>query len=244
MFSEISHITKNTLNTQNMSAIPSKTTIVGTLDVDVVRIANYTLAEADGSLMVEHTDGGTTILGQPLINAETSFSTCYINYTSLLPSAMLASITQAGGGINRYWGQSASYIADTDLLAGRLVSLADQTEGTDNTNGLLIGYLKIGSSVVAAVTPIGVTQHNCLAGQSILVCIHGFTTAISLSTIAHARRGSVVLAADADIDNGKVRIGVAGAAGQARIGYVAQSNAVVANMPVLIHYDGYFQPIS
>jgi hypothetical protein len=102
--------------------------------------------------------------------------------------------------------------------------------------------LKIGSAVVTAVTPIGITQHNCLAGQPILVCIKGYTTVISIigSAAVGSKRGSVVLAG-ADVDNGKVRIGTAPAAIEARLGYVAQSNLVVANGPVLIYYNSYFQ---
>jgi hypothetical protein len=207
-----------------------------------VKIYDYSINQnASRALMVTHTDGGMMTLGRPMINAAESFSTSHINYTTMYPSAMLAPIT-AVGGVNKCWGQTASYIADTDLLAGRLVSLADQTVGTDNTNKLKIGYIKIGSAVIPAITPIGVTQHDCLAGAEMVVCILGFTSVISITAtpVGGAERGSVVLAGT-DIDLGKVRIGTASAVGQARIGYVAQSNLVAVGDPVLIYYRGFFQ---
>jgi hypothetical protein len=144
--------------------------------------------------------------------------------------------------VNRHWGRTATYTANENLLAGRIVSLADQPNNHDSITGLKVGYLKVGGSVITAITPIGVTQHDCLAGEKILVCILGYTTVIS--TVASAstgpERGSVVLAG-ADVDLGQVRIATAGAAVQARIGFVAQSSAVVIGGPVLIYYDGYFQ---
>ena len=55
---------------------------------------------------------------------------------------MRASITDTGGGTNKCWGHTATYLAGVDLLAGRVVSLQDQTQGSDNTQYLKVGYLE------------------------------------------------------------------------------------------------------
>ena len=179
------------------------------------------------------------VIGRPMINDGESFSSCHINYSMLMPSLMISPITVTGG-VNKCWGQTATYIADTDLLVGRIVSLADQPVNTDNVNGLKIGYLKIGAAIVPSNHPIGVTQHNCLAGESMEICIQGYTTCISIAGDATPERGSVALAG-ADIDFGKIRLGVPAAAVQARVGFVAQSNPIVVNGPALVFYQGYFQ---
>jgi hypothetical protein len=203
--------------------------------------STYQLAIAHDNLRVKHSDNSYTTIGQPKINSLVSYSTSHIDYSELLPIDLLAPIT-INGGINRYWGQTASYIADVNLLVGRLVTLADQPVGSDNVNGMKVGYLKVGTATYPSISPIGITQHNCNAGDKILVCIRGLTTALSVNATAATgvERGSVILAG-ADADNGKVRVGVAPAATQARVGYAAQSNVVKANSPVLIYYHGYYQ---
>jgi hypothetical protein len=233
-------ITKRTSGSGNEGVDIEQLDFSGADKLGPVKLHDYTFDQtSSGILIATHNDGGTVIVGQPLINASSSRSTFHTDFNTMLPIDMLASITTTGG-INKYWGRSETYVADVDLLAGRIASLADQPQGTDNANALRVGYLKVGGSVVPGVTPMGVTQHNCLAGEPILLCVHGYTTAISKVAIAHSRRGSVVLGGD-DVDNGKIRIGAAGAAVQARIGFVAQSNSVSIGDPVLIHYSGYYQ---
>jgi hypothetical protein len=227
------------LAANNGYTILSEVDFRGTSYEAVVSVGNYSIVIDGSTLKATHTSGSSTVIAQPLINAAATYSTGQVDFSSLMPADMLAAITVTGG-VNRFWGQGATYIADVDLLAGRLVSMADQAEGTDDTVGIRMGYLKVGTAITPAVTPVGITQHNADAGQPILVCVHGFTTAITLVADSSPERGSVVLASE-DSDLGKVRVGVAPAAIQARVGYVAQSDAVLANSPVLIHYDGFFQ---
>ena len=59
----------------------------------------------------------------------------------MYPASMRANITALGGGVNKCWGHTAKYLAGADLLAGRLVSLKDQTAGTDNSTILFRGGL-------------------------------------------------------------------------------------------------------
>jgi hypothetical protein len=125
------------------------------------------------------------------------------------------------------------------LLAGRLISLADQAAGTDNTNTLRIGYIKVGTPGFAAISPIGITQHDCLAGEAMLVCIRGFTSAITLNG-GTPKRGSLIIPGD-NVDYGKLRINMTPGATQARVGYPAQSNAVAANAAFLVYYGGFYQ---
>jgi hypothetical protein len=239
----IFQITKVSANqTLGDKALIAEINFDGTYLDGPVQIDDYTLGQdSTGLLMSSHSDGGMMILGNPMINAATSFSTCHINYSTMLPVEMLASITAASGGVNKCWGQTATYVADVALLAGRVVSLADQTNGTDNSLGLRVGYLKVGGVVIPGVSPIGITQHNCNAGEPILICVHGFTTAISL-TAQVAKRGSVAMAGALDADSGKIRINTAAAVIQASIGFVAQSNTVGIDDPVLIYYSGFMQP--
>jgi hypothetical protein len=152
---------------------------------------------------------------------------------------MLAPITEEGG-TNRCWGKTATYIANEDLNAGRIVSMADQSQDTGSAGVLRVGYLKVGASTVPGVAPIGITQHNCLSGAKILLCILGYTTVIATAVTGTPKRGSIVLGGT-DSDKGKVRIGIAPAATQARIGYVSQSASISVGDPILIHYEGYFQ---
>jgi hypothetical protein len=239
----IFQITKVSANqTLGDKALIAEINFDGTYLDGPVQINDYTIGQdATGRLMTSHSDGGMMIIGNTMINAATSFSTCNINYSTMLPSAMLASITAASGGFNKCWGQTATYVADIDLLAGRVVSLADQTNGSDNALGLRVNYLKVGGVVVPGVSPVGITQHNCLAGNPVKLCIHGYTTAISL-TAQVAKRGSVAMAGSLDADFGKIRINTAAAVIQASIGFVAQSDTVGIDDPVLIYYSGFMQP--
>jgi hypothetical protein len=225
--------------TEPETSLSGTINIAGSLLANKVQLDNYSIYNDNDYLRIKHTTGSNKILGQPMINAATTFSTCHIDYSTMLPTDMLAPITIYGGS-NKCWGQTATYKANESLFAGRVVSLADQTVGTDSSHVLKVGYLKVGSAIVPANTPIGITQHNCSAGDDIIVCVRGYTTAITSVADASPERGSVVLAG-ADVDLGKIRIGVAPAAVQARVGFCAQSNAVVVGGPVLIHYEGFFQ---
>jgi hypothetical protein len=142
------------------------------------------------------------------------------------------------GGVNKCYGNVAIYKAEIDLLAGRVVSLADQTAGTDSTNELKVTYLKNGTETDDSVYPVGITQNDALAGENVTVCYSGYTTAISEDADT-AIRGSCIISDTGNI--GLVRINNSQGTNEARIGFVAQSDATSINGPVLIYMDGFFQ---
>jgi hypothetical protein len=119
-----------------------------------------------------------------------------------------------------------------------LVSLADQTAGTDSTNELKVTYLKNGTEISDSVYPVGITQNDALAGENVTVCYSGYTTAIS-EDADPAVRGSCIISDTGNI--GLVRINNSQGSNEARIGFVAQSDATSVNGPVLIYMDGFFQ---
>lgn len=162
------------------------------------------------------------------------------DYSDIYPSDMLAPIT-VNGGINKCWGQKVIYLAGGDLLAGRVVSLQDQAVGTDDTQYLKVGYIVDSSETYPSVCPIGITQHDCLAGEKIVVCTLGYTTAISYNSDSTPERGSQVMSATTSAQ-GKVYLNNTGGSNEGRMGFVAQSNAVSANGPVLIYFSGWYQP--
>ena len=179
-----------------------------------------------------------TALSEPTPAITPSFS--HIDYSTLYPSAMKAPITSAGGGLNTCYGDTASYIAGVDILAGRVVALMDQNEGSDDSELLMVCYLKNGDEVTPSIAPIGISQGNALVGEQITVCILGYTTAICENSDISPERGSQIIS---DTQNqGKIRINNTGGGNQARLGFLAQSNQVNTNDPVLIYYDGWFQP--
>jgi hypothetical protein len=221
----------NTDKIQNMGATPSNTTFAG-----VVGIGDYSLSSTGGFLRATHTDGGSMMIGMPLINSGGSHSTCHIDYSGLVPSFMRANVNSSGG-YNRCWGQTATYIADVNLLGGRLVALADQS---NDMSGLRVQYMDpVANALAPAVTPVGITQHDVLAGGDVIVCIHGYTTAVCANGNNSVKRGSIVLGSTT-VD-GRIRTGVAPAAVQSRIGFCAQSDNASANSGMLIHYSGFFQ---
>lgn len=160
-----------------------------------------------------------------------------VDYENLYPRAMKASITASGGGTNQAFGNIATYIAGANLLAGRVVSLKDELD--DNTQ-LSVQYLKNGTETDPAIVPIGVTQNNALLGESVNVCILGFTTVICENADSSPERGSQVI--NGTQNQGKIRINNAGGGNESRLGFVAQSDGISSESPILIYYDGWFQP--
>ncbi len=68
----------------------------------------------------------------------------------------------------------------------------------------------------------------------------GYTTAICENSDISPERGSQIIS---DTQNqGKIRINNTGGGNQARLGFVAQSNRVSSNDPILIYYSGWYQP--
>jgi hypothetical protein len=223
-----------------VSSSPQKSIYAQTAFVESVVVNNDWAFNSTATKLTLTNSGYETVVGvtKPIETEGTTLS--HINYDIMKPINMLSPLTAASGGVNRCWGHTATYIAETDLLAGRVVALSDQTTGTDNTNALKIGYLRAGTAIVPTIYPMGITQHNCLAGQSMLICIGGYTTVICLNALGSPERGSIVLGA-ATVDFGKVRIGIAAAAIESRIGFCAQSDSFVANSPCLIKFTAYFQ---
>jgi hypothetical protein len=151
---------------------------------------------------------------------------------------MRASITNDLGGVNRCWGDTATFRANDDLLAGRIVSLFATT--TD-APWLLVDYLAGGyDGRNAAVYPIGITQENAAAGTPIKVCTRGFTTVIVSNGNSAPKRGSAVFG-NAVTSEGRAQIDLSYGDSGARIGYVAQSEAVLNFGACVIYFDsGYF----
>lgn len=177
--------------------------------------------------------------GTPSPTSSTIISS--IDYSSMYPSSMLANITASGGGTNKCWGHTAKYIAGADLLAGRVVSLKDQTAGSDNSKYLEVDYLIDSSETNPTVVPIGVTQSNALAGETVDVCIQGYTTAIAYNADSSPERGSQIMSAPT-ASQGKVYLNTTGGGNECRFGFMAQSDSVSANDPVLIYFRAYYQP--
>jgi len=184
--------------------------------------------------------GNTPIYPPPQATKSQIIST--IDYSNMYPIDMLSNITAASGGVNKCWGHTAKYIANEDLLAGRVISLSDQTLGTDNSNLLKVGYMIDGSETVAGIHPIGITMTNALNGEVIEVCILGYVSAIAYNNDSAPNRGSQIMGAPT-ASKGKVYIDTTGGNNEGRLGFMAQSNAVVsANDPVLIYFSSFYQP--
>tara|TARA_R100000951_G_scaffold41297_1_gene34882 strand:+ start:11 stop:2257 length:2247 start_codon:yes stop_codon:yes gene_type:complete len=164
-----------------------------------------------------------------------------IDFTSMYPASMRANILSGSGGTNKCWGHVQTYKAGSALLAGRVVSLKDQTAGTDNSKYLEVDYLIDSSETNATVVPIGVTQNNALIGAPVDVCVLGYTTAIAYNSDSTPERGAQIMSAPTS-SQGKVYLNTTGGGNECRFGYVAQSDAVSANGTVLIYFRGYYQP--
>jgi hypothetical protein len=177
------------------------------------------------------------IIGNPPVNYKSTILS-HIDYSTISPPTMMSSLT-VSGGTNKMWGHSALYIAGVDLLGGRVVALKDQTSANDNI-GLEVEYLQSGTEASPTVSPIGITQHDCLAGEKITVCILGYTTAICENGDGSPERGSQILAGT----DGKINrsINDSASANEARLGFVAQSTSIGSNGAILVYYDGFYQP--
>jgi energy-converting hydrogenase Eha subunit A len=163
-----------------------------------------------------------------------------IDYSEMFPASMLASITEASGGTNKCWGHTAIYEAGVNLLAGRFVALMDSNPGTDNSAYLKVQYLKNGDETSPTIAPIGVTQGNALIGEKVTVCVLGHTSAICENSDTTPERGSQIISDTGNV--GKIRINNTAGGNQARLGFLAQSNAITSNSPCLIYVDSWFQP--
>jgi hypothetical protein len=181
----------------------------------------------------------TITVGNPPVAGESKIIS-HIDYSNMYPYSMVADLDGSNGGVNKCWGHTATYMARIDLKAGRVVGLSDQTQGDDNIAKLMVEYLKNGDETGSTISPIGITQNNCSAGENVLVCILGYTTVILENSDSTPERGSQVLS-DPSLQ-GKVRINTSGGGNEARIGFVAQSNAITNNSPFLLYYDAYYQP--
>jgi hypothetical protein len=182
----------------------------------------------------------TITVGNPPVETESKIIS-HIDYSNLYPFLMIADIDGNVGGVNKCWGNTATYIAAVQLRAGRVVSLADAPVGNDNSVKLLVEYLRVNTDEnQPTIYPIGITQHNANAGEPITVCILGYTTAILQSGDGSPERGSIVLSDSSQ--TGKIRTDITASNNQARIGFVAQSNNGFGEDAMLIYYSGYFQP--
>jgi hypothetical protein len=175
----------------------------------------------------------------PDANSSTVLSS--IDYSTMLTAPMRADITFANGGVNKCWGNTATYIAEVPMVAGRVVALSDQAQGTDSTTSLTIAYQQDASETSPGIYPIGITQHNCLAGELMTVCTLGYTTAISYSSDSTPERGSLIMTAPTS-SYGCIYLNTTGGSDEGRVGFLAQSDAVLSYSPCLIYYAGWYQP--
>ena len=146
---------------------------------------------------------------------------------------MLSPITVGAGGTNRCYGNAVRMIADVDLLAGRVVSLADYNETSTN---LRVSYLQTASEVSPVVYPVGITLSNALAGETIDVCTQGLCSAIT-STNVILQRGSIVACTG---NTGLVVTGSTIAENVGVLGSVAMGGIVTANAPILIYLQPWY----
>jgi hypothetical protein len=196
--------------------------------------AAQSTADANATAIAGLSGGGT-----PSASTSTRLST--LDVSGLYPASMRASITDANGGTNKCWGHTMTFIAGVNLLAGRVVSFLDTAAGTDSTRTLEVEYLKTQADEDDPThCPIGVTQNNATAGQTVEVCVRGFTSAICSNAESVNERGSQSVSGT--LNQGRIRVDQLGGGNQARIGVVAQSDANASNSPVLIYVQGWFQP--
>jgi hypothetical protein len=169
-------------------------------------------------------------------SATASSVTSNIDFYNLSVADMRASIT-ALGGTNRCYGKTAQYKAGSNLLAGRLVALQDQS--TDTNIDLRVVYCQTGSETSASVCPIGITQGDALTGEKVTVCIEGYTSCIMQNSDSSPERGSQVMY---DANDGRLLSNSTGGSDEGRVGFMAQSDSFSANDPALIFIRCWFQP--
>ena len=170
---------------------------------------------------------------RPVPIASSSQITNFNDYSSLTPGQMLSSITVGAGGTNRCYGNAVRMIADVDLLAGRVVSLADY--GDTSTN-LRVSYIQTGSEISPVAYPVGITLGNALAGETIDVCTQGLCTAITSGGVT-LQRGSIVACTG---NTGLVETGSLIAENVGVLGSVAMGGVVIANAPILIYLQPWY----
>jgi len=78
-----------------------------------------------------------------------------------------AVIDEEKGGDNKCWGQTATYIAGEDIMAGRVL-----TPKIDNE--ILKAYYSDSKKDII----LGISQHNATAGEPITICTSGYSTAV------------------------------------------------------------------
>jgi hypothetical protein len=159
-----------------------------------------------------------------------------IDFYNLSVADMRSSITSLGG-MNRCYGRTCQYKAGANLLAGRLVSLQDQS--TDTNIDLRVVYCQSGTETSASVCPIGITQNDALLGEKITVCTEGYTTCIMQNSDSTPERGSQVMY---DANDGRLLSNSSGGSDEARCGFMAQSDGFSTNDPALVHIRCWFQP--
>lgn len=234
-----------------MSEITSGST--GYIDVSVSNPTNnQILAYNSSSSKWENVDNTSGSINDSVSNSVYTWSSSKIqseidnvsnistvmDYSMLFPAQIRSNISAATGGTNYCLGKTATYTAGENILAGRVLSLMD---ASDDTVSLKVGYLKDEDERSASIYPIGVSQHNCSAGDTIKLCVEGYTTVISYNSDNTPERGSQVMASPT-ASKGKVYINITGSGNEGRLGFMAQSDAIVANSPFLIFYSGWYQP--
>ena len=175
-----------------------------------------------------------TGVGEPP-TATASQITNFNDYSVLTSAQMLSSLTLAGGGVNKCYGNSVRMTADVDILAGRVVSLSDYAT---NITGLRVGYLQTSNSneTSPVVYPVGITLNNALAGQKVDICTQGLCTGI-MSNATTLNRGSVVACTG---NNGLVVAGSTISSDVGVLGSVAMGGAILANQPVLLYLQPWY----
>ena len=172
---------------------------------------------------------------QTTSSSSASSVTSNIDFYNLSVASMRTSIT-ALGGTNRCYGKTAQFTAGSNLLAGRLVSLQDQTS---DTTDLRVVYCQTGSETSASVCPIGITQGDALTGEKVTVCTEGYTSCIMQNSDSSPERGSQVMY---DATDGRLLSNSTGGSDEGRVGYMAQSDSFSANDPALVYIRCWFQP--
>jgi hypothetical protein len=216
----------------------------GDVSSDSYTVDDYKIQQTGTDLTIAHTDGSSFLLSQAKPTATKSYPTAHVDYTTMLPRSMRVESADLIAGNNKFWGESASYIAGEPIIAGRIVSLLDTTVGSDNANVLKIGYLRNGTDVVGGVFPVGISQTGGATGSTIIVCTKGYTSLTLAALDFSPDRGSIVIAAAGAGSDGKGLVGTASSADRGIVGFVAQSDGI--NNPgesCLVYINGWFEPI-
>ena len=173
------------------------------------------------------------IVNAPSPGVSTSMGS--FDFSTMTPSDLLAPITATGGTNVCHGGIIQSYIASTDLLVGRIVSFAN---GTSNQQILTVRYAATGDEQTQSTTPIGVTMHNCVAGQVINICTYGIVSIITANAATIAARGTAVICSGVD---GRVSINTAQSTQQIRVGALMTNGNVPTNSAVLVWLNLWYQ---